>query len=85
MCDPPPERPEWCAWPRDVRLFADRFDACVHSSGEEAYDEDRRRFLEARVRESCPGNDKRLRKLKAAYADDAEISAVLAGFEGSGL
>lgn len=64
-----------------MRAFADRYDDCQHFRGEEPYDEERRRFLEKSVYQTCTGNDKRLRKLRSAYAGDAEMTRVLSEFE----
>jgi hypothetical protein len=84
LCEPPAgpvARPNWCQWPRDVRVFADRYDVCQHFRGEERYDDERRWFLDKSMDETCTGNDKQLRKLRSAYADDAEITRVLNEFE----
>lgn len=84
LCEPPadePARQDWCEWPRDVRVFADRHDACQHFLGEEPYDDERRRLLEKSIRETCTGNDKQLRKLKSAYAGDARMMQVLDGMD----
>ena len=77
LCEPPEHRPGWCEWPRDVRTFVDRYDACDHFKGEEPYDRERRAFLEESIRDTCTGNDKELRQLRRRYADDAQISALL--------
>ena len=84
LCEPtagPVARPNWCQWPRDVRVFADRYDACQHFRGEEPYDNERRRFLEKSVHETCTGNDRQLRKLRSSYAGDAEITQALEEFD----
>ena len=84
LCEPsegPVARPDWCQWPREVRVFADRYDACQHFRGEEPYDSERRRFLEKSIDETCTGNDKQLRQLRSAYAGDAEMTRVLNEFE----
>lgn len=84
LCEPsegPVARPDWCQWPREVRVFADRYDACQHFRGEEPYDSERRRFLEKSIEETCTGNDKQLRQLRSAYAGDAEMTRVLNEFE----
>ncbi len=77
LCEAPEHRADWCEWPRDVRAFVDRYDACHHFSGEEPYDEARRAFLAKSIRDTCTGNDKRLLRLKAGYANDAEITRLL--------
>ena len=62
-----------------MRAFVDRYDACQHFLGEEPFGKDRR-FLEKSTKEVRTGNDKQLRKLRSAYADDAEIAQVLVEF-----
>ena len=84
LCEPPEgpvARPDWCQWPREVRVFADRYDACQHFRGEEPYDEERRRFLEKSIDENCTGNDRQLRKLRSAYGGDVEMTRVLNEFD----
>ena len=84
LCEPPadePTRQDWCQWPRDVRVFVDRYDACQHFLGEEPYDDARRRFLGKSIDDTCTGNDRQLRKLKSAYAGDAGIMRVLDGMD----
>ena len=83
LCEPPASpiaRPDWCQWPREVHVFADRYDACQHFLGEEPYDNERRRFLEKSIHETCTGNDKQLRKLRSIYVGDAEMTRVLNEF-----
>jgi hypothetical protein len=81
LCEAPEDRPDWCEWPRDIRAFAERYDACEHFIGEEPYDDERRRFLEKSIEETCTGNDAQLRKLRAAYSGDAEMLRVLGEFD----
>jgi hypothetical protein len=84
LCEPPtdePTRQDWCQWPRDVRVFANRYDVCQHFLGEEPYDDERRRFLGKSIDETCTGNDKQLRKLRSAYAGDPEMTQVLDEFD----
>ena len=84
LCEPPEgvaARADWCQWPREIRVFADRYDTCEHFIGEEPYDEERRRFLEKSIDESCKGNDARLRKLRSSYAADAQMMRALSQFE----
>ncbi len=84
LCEPPTgpvARQDWCQWPRDVRVFVNRHDACQHFRGEEPYDKERRQFLEKSINETCTGNDSQLRKLRSSYAGDAEITQVLGEFD----
>jgi hypothetical protein len=68
-------------WPSDVARFIERRDGCDHFRGEEPYDEERRKFLEQKLNELCPGTDKELARLKAKYRDDRNIMAVLDRYE----
>jgi hypothetical protein len=67
--------------PPDVIRFAERRDACDHFRGEEAYDAERRKFLEDRVRQLCTGTDGRLQALKHKYARQPKILRKLNGYE----
>eukprot|EP01030_Chromulinospumella_sphaerica_P016871 gene16871-16686_t len=40
-------------WPVDIQGFQDDVETCVHFAGEEAYDADRRRQIEAAIRRHC--------------------------------
>jgi hypothetical protein len=85
--DAPSDQPNWCDYPHEVRAFLDRRDGCDHFRGEpipEPADDpggERRREIETAMRELCTGTDAELLKLRAAYRDDAVVSAVFAGFE----
>lgn len=81
LCEAPPERPDWCEWPRDVRLFVQRYDECEHFLGEEPYDEERRQFLDEAIKQSCKGNDEQLRQLRLTHAGDDALSGVLESLE----
>jgi hypothetical protein len=67
--------------PPDVARFAERRDGCDHFRGEEPYDEERRAFLEQRLRELCTGTDRALARLKRKYRDDPAVMAVLERYE----
>lgn len=65
------------ALPSDVRAYVARRDLCEHYAGEDAYDGERRRFLDREIaRNRCLTLDadrKRLRRLHAAPAVRREL------------
>lgn len=79
--------PKWCELPAEVRAFVDDRDACDHFRSEPwpetdgADDRERRRALVEGVRTNCGGTDARLADLRRRYAANAEVTAVLAGYE----
>lgn len=68
-------------WPSDVARFIERRDGCDHFRGEEPYDEERRKFLNQKLIELCPGTDKALARLKDKYRKNKKIMAVLNEYE----
>lgn len=92
----PVERPDYCSYPADVRAFLDERDACDYFRGEPwSTDEElananmeerasaieRRKDIEAAIKENCTGTDKRLAKLKARHAGAPDILRVLGEYE----
>jgi hypothetical protein len=69
------------ALPDDVARYTERRDLCDHFRGEEAYDAERRRFLEARMREFCTGADRTLKALQEKYKADRQVRARLDRYE----
>jgi hypothetical protein len=67
--------------PEDVRTFVARREGCDHFRGEEAYDEERGRFIRENLEELCTGTDAQLAALKEKYANDKGVIAKLSGFE----
>ena len=67
--------------PEDVARFIERRDACDHFRGEDAYDAERRRFLEQQTLKLCVGSDKELARLKAKYEADGAVMAKLGQYE----
>lgn len=63
-----------------TRYMVDR-DSCDHFRGEDAYDADRRAYLEESVAELCTGTDARLAMLRQRYAQDRAVIAALGGYE----
>jgi hypothetical protein len=69
------------AIPKEVLAFKTRRDLCDHFRGEEAYDEDRRRFLEANLKRYCMGTDQELGQLKKKYQKNKAVMKVLTEYE----
>ncbi|WP_150294644.1 hypothetical protein [Sphingobium estronivorans] len=68
-------------FPEEVtRYMVDR-DSCDHFRGEEAYDMERRAFLQENIVELCTGADARLARLRDRYAQDPAVMAALSGYE----
>jgi hypothetical protein len=68
-------------FPSAVTAFMVDRDGCDHFRGEEAYDDDRRAFLEDSIRQLCTGTDTRLAALRKRYAGDPDVTAALANYE----
>lgn len=85
--DAPPDRPNWCDYPHEVRAFIDRRAECDHFRGEpwpegdSAYELERRKELTAAMKTTCGGSDAELARLRARYQGDADVSAALKGLE----
>lgn len=75
--DAPDPRP----FPDEVtRYMVDR-DSCDHFRGEEAYDGDRRVYLQENIAELCTGTDARLAMLRRRYAFDPAVVSALSAYE----
>jgi len=72
---PPP------SYPPDVTQAGDDWETCLHFSGEEPYDEARRRQINAAIEEHCGRLKREMPKLKARYAANPVIAARLAEIE----
>ncbi len=85
--DAPPDQPNWCDYPHEVRAFIDRRQECDHFRGEpwpegdSAYDLERRKELTAAMKTACGGSDAHLRALRTKYRDDPYVVAALAALE----
>lgn len=81
--DLPPEETEGdpTPFPEEVTTYMVERDGCDHFRGEEAYDEDRRVFLEENIRELCSGTDGRLAALRRQYAANPDVVAALENYE----
>ncbi len=67
--------------PADVTAFVEKREGCDHFRGEEAYDEERGRFLKENMDKLCTGTDAELAALKAKYAERKEVMAKLSEYE----
>jgi hypothetical protein len=87
VTDPKTGQPR--VYPADVTRFQEDIETCIHFAGEEPYDADRRRQIEAAVRKHCDGANKRLPGLRKKYAADPvnleRIEAIQAFRVGAGL
>ena len=63
--------------PGDVRAFVIDAQACGHFSGEEAYDAERKAFLDRMVAKTCTGLDKRKAELSHQYAASAGVRELI--------
>ena len=77
------DRTDYCSYPANVRAFVGDRDACDHWRGEpvpeheDDPEEVRRKQIIDGINESCPGTDKHLAALKAAYAGDSHVLKLL--------
>ena len=70
--------------PADVIAFKARRDDCDHFRGEDPGDDETRASeLTSKLEQSCKGTDAQLASLRRRYADDASVTAALAGYEDS--
>ena len=67
--------------PDDAARFIERRDLCDHFRGEDAYDEERRLFLEKSLREFCTGTDRELARLKGIYRENGPVIRKLDTYE----
>ncbi len=85
--DAPPDRPNWCDYPHEVRAFIDQRESCDHFRGEPWPEGDskeareRRKELTTAMKTACAGTDARLHALRAKYRDDPDVVAALAALE----
>lgn len=84
----PPEQPSQVpaqdlssSLPQDVKEFQARRDRCNHWLGEEPYDEERKIFLQTKVKEDCEGTDAQRLQLMKTYQQNAEVIKVLQSYE----
>lgn len=67
----------YCSMPADVQAFLARENTCQHFAGEEPYDDERRRELDAANAEFCEGREKNFDDLVARHRDDCTIRQAL--------
>lgn len=72
----------YCQMPADVQAFLKRENTCQHFAGEEAYDDERRRELEAASTAYCEGREKIFTDLVARHRDDCAIRSALIDING---
>ena len=67
--------------PTDIVEFKERRDLCDHFRGEDAYDEERGKFLAEGTKKACTGTDKELALLKKKYSNNEAVLRALADYE----
>ena len=67
--------------PQEVVEFKERRDLCDHFRGEDAYNDERGKFLAEGMKKSCVGTDKELALLKKKYSNNEAVLKVLADYE----
>jgi hypothetical protein len=67
--------------PSDVVAFKERRDLCDHFRGEDAYNEERGKFLAENMKKSCTGTDKELASLRSKYRSNEAVVRALADYE----
>jgi hypothetical protein len=67
--------------PADISTFIEKRESCDHFRGEEAYDAERKAFINAQLEINCKGTDKNLSDLKKKYAQNPEIVKSLQQYE----
>lgn len=68
-------------FPAEVTAFMVDRDRCDHFRGEEAYDAERRAFLDASIGQLCVGTDTRLAALRARHATEPTVIAALESYD----
>ncbi len=83
LCTPGPaaERTPVYGLPPDVADFMGRRELCEHFRGEEAYNRERRRFLEENMKKYCAGTDRELVGLKEKYRNNDAVVRALTDYE----
>ena len=75
--DAPAPAPAGDALPADVEAQRANAESCEHFAGEEPYDAERRREINKALADTCKPLRAALPGLKAKYAGDAKVSALL--------
>lgn len=65
------------AFPKDVATFKQKRCACYHFSSEDPYDNERREFLEEKVKMRCTGLVKLQELLLQKYQENQDILKIL--------
>lgn len=66
---------------QSARSFIIKRQGCDHFRGEPPFDEQRKQFLIAQIKELCTGTDAKLQRLRAKYANQPETMKALSEFE----
>ena len=66
VIDPATGQPR--VWPGDVARFQTDVETCIHFAGEEPYDAERRREINAAIRKHCGGAERAIAPLRKKYA-----------------
>ncbi len=61
------------ALPTDLTAFIQNYESCLHFSGEEPYDEERRAFLNEQIKQSCTGMETQRAILGQRYAEQPAL------------
>lgn len=73
--------PDMASCPGDIQAWMDRAFGCGHFAGEEAYDEERRAYIEKQVKDlSCNTLGCDYKTLFAKYEGDVVYAGLLGGF-----
>lgn len=67
--------------PADVAALQGQFETCEHFAGEEPYDDARRKEIEAAIKANCDPVKAATPAIKAKYADNAAVMAVVKNWE----
>jgi hypothetical protein len=70
-------QPQLDTMPAEVSTLLERWEGCWHFAGEEAYDDARRKEIEAGINQWCPGNEPERARLTAKYRDRPDIQDAL--------
>ena len=71
------------ALPDEVEKFVRQRDNCDHFRGEDAYNEERAKFLQKSLKETCTGTDARLQSLRDRYRSNPAVAQKLKEYEDS--
>jgi cytochrome c556 len=67
--------------PAEVRAFVEKRDGCDHFRGEDPYDAERAKQIDAELTRLCTGTDAELARLRRVHARNKAVMQALAGYE----